>query len=103
MKLGCGATAGAISQTLTYPLDVLRRRMQVTGMKSMGYNYNGSFDAISSIIRQEGLRGLYKGIWPNLIKVTPSTDLSAFYSSRLRLLMISILRYGCFFCCLRND
>ena len=32
-KLSCGATAGAISQTLTYPLDVLRRKMQVTGMK----------------------------------------------------------------------
>lgn len=32
-KLSCGALAGAISQTLTYPLDVLRRKMQVTGMK----------------------------------------------------------------------
>ena len=30
VKLACGGTAGAISQTLTYPLDVLRRRMQVS-------------------------------------------------------------------------
>ncbi|KAK7024242.1 hypothetical protein VNI00_016459 [Paramarasmius palmivorus] len=32
-KLMCGALAGSISQTLTYPFDVLRRKMQVTGMK----------------------------------------------------------------------
>lgn len=39
MKLVCGAWAGAVSQTLTYPLDVIRRRMQVAGMpnSSLGY------------------------------------------------------------------
>lgn len=29
MKLTCGAIAGLIGQTLTYPLDVVRRQMQV--------------------------------------------------------------------------
>lgn len=33
IKLCLGAWAGAVSQTLTYPLDVIRRRMQVSGMK----------------------------------------------------------------------
>ena len=33
VKLCLGAWAGAVSQTLTYPLDVIRRRMQVSGMK----------------------------------------------------------------------
>lgn len=28
-KLGCGGVAGIIGQTLTYPLDVVRRQMQV--------------------------------------------------------------------------
>lgn len=32
-KLCLGAWAGAVSQTLTYPLDVIRRRMQVSGMR----------------------------------------------------------------------
>lgn len=37
MKLACGGIAGAVSQTLTYPCDVLRRRMQVTvGYSSLG-------------------------------------------------------------------
>jgi solute carrier family 25 phosphate transporter 23/24/25/41 len=62
-KLSCGATAGAISQTLTYPLDVLRRKMQVTGMKDkVDFQYKNSFDAIRTIVRLEGLRGLYTGL-----------------------------------------
>lgn len=32
--LMCGALAGSISQTLTYPFDVLRRKMQTTSMGS---------------------------------------------------------------------
>jgi hypothetical protein len=59
---------GSISQTLTYPFDVLRRKMQVTGMKSgvLEKKYNGALDALTSIFRNEGLRGLYRGLWPNL-------------------------------------
>ena len=65
-KLLCGALAGSISQTLTYPFDVLRRKMQVTGMGALGYKYNGALDALQSILRTEGIRGLYRGLWPNL-------------------------------------
>ncbi|OAL52082.1 mitochondrial carrier protein-like protein [Pyrenochaeta sp. DS3sAY3a] len=71
-KLGAGAVSGAVAQTITYPFDVLRRRFQVNTMSGMGYQYSGVFDAIRSIIRTEGLRGLYKGIVPNLLKVAPS-------------------------------
>jgi solute carrier family 25 protein 16 len=28
-KLGCGSVAGLVGQTITYPLDVVRRQMQV--------------------------------------------------------------------------
>ncbi|ESK97415.1 mitochondrial carrier [Moniliophthora roreri MCA 2997] len=79
-KLTCGALAGSISQTLTYPFDVLRRKMQVTGMKSsgLGIKYNGAFEALIGIIRTEGFVGLYRGLWPNLLKVAPSIATSFF-------------------------
>lgn len=77
-KLACGALAGSISQTLTYPFDVIRRKMQVTGMGSLGYQYNGALDALQSIIRTEGVQGLYRGLWPNLLKVAPSIATSFF-------------------------
>ncbi|KAK5117181.1 hypothetical protein LTR85_008949 [Meristemomyces frigidus] len=71
-KLMAGAISGAVAQTCTYPLDVLRRRFQVNTMSGMGYRYKGIFDAIRVIVTQEGVRGLYKGIAPNLLKVAPS-------------------------------
>ncbi|KAH8830301.1 mitochondrial carrier domain-containing protein [Flagelloscypha sp. PMI_526] len=79
-KLLCGALAGSISQTLTYPFDVLRRKMQVTGMKNqaIGVKYNGALHALVTIARTEGIQGLYRGLWPNLLKVAPSIATSFF-------------------------
>ncbi|EAU91139.1 hypothetical protein CC1G_03307 [Coprinopsis cinerea okayama7 len=77
-KLSCGALAGSISQTLTYPFDVLRRKMQVTGMQGGNIKYNGALDALRSILKVEGVQGLYRGLWPNLLKVAPSIATSFF-------------------------
>ena len=41
-------------------------------MSGMGYKYKSIWDALRTIVAQEGLRGLYKGLWPNLLKVAPS-------------------------------
>ncbi|KAL8826868.1 MAG: hypothetical protein Q9191_003540 [Dirinaria sp. TL-2023a] len=71
-KLAAGAISGAFAQTCTYPFDVLRRRFQINTMSGMGYQYRSIWDAITVIISQEGVMGLYKGIVPNLLKVAPS-------------------------------
>ncbi|KAL1903309.1 hypothetical protein Sste5346_000594 [Sporothrix stenoceras] len=71
-KLAAGAISGAVAQTCTYPFDVLRRRFQINTMSGMGYQYKSLTDAIRVIIMQEGIKGLYKGIVPNLLKVAPS-------------------------------
>ena len=41
-------------------------------MSGMGYQYKSIPDAIKTILAQEGFRGLYKGLLPNLLKVAPS-------------------------------
>lgn len=74
-KLLCGGAAGCFSQTVTYPLDLLRRRMQLANMEGF-HHHASSWDAISSIIKTEGYRGLYRGIYPNLVKVGPSIGTS---------------------------
>lgn len=71
-KLAAGAISGAVAQTCTYPFDVLRRRFQINTMSGMGYQYKSITDAVRVIVTEEGLRGLYKGIVPNLLKVAPS-------------------------------
>jgi len=78
-KLSCGALAGSVSQTLTYPFDVLRRKMQVTGMRDGDVkHYNSALDAMRQILRTEGIAGMYRGLWPNLLKVAPSIATSFF-------------------------
>ncbi len=41
-------------------------------MSGLGYQYKSIWDAVATIVSQEGFRGLYKGIVPNLLKVAPS-------------------------------
>ncbi|CAN6617193.1 mitochondrial carrier protein Leu5p [Trichomonascus vanleenenianus] len=73
-KLFSGAASGAIAQTLTYPFDVLRRRFQVVSMGKgeLGFAYNSVLGAFRTIIRSEGVFGMYKGLTANLLKVAPS-------------------------------
>jgi len=42
--------------------------MQVIGLGqgALGYQYNGALDAARVIFKTEGVRGMYRGLWPNL-------------------------------------
>lgn len=71
VRLLCGGLAGAISQTITYPLDVVRRRMQMKGISGELFAYTSTKNAFTVIVKVEGIQGLYKGMWPNLLKVAP--------------------------------
>jgi len=65
--LSLGAAAGLFAQSVCYPLDTIRRRQQIKGK-----HYNGTVDAILKIGRGEGVRGFYRGMVPNAVKVVPS-------------------------------
>lgn len=41
-------------------------------MSGMGYKYTSIGSAVKAIVAEEGLRGLFRGIVPNLLKVAPS-------------------------------
>ena len=71
-KLAAGAIAGGVAQSITYPFDLLRRRFQINTMSGLGYKYKSMWDAVKTIMAQEGIKGMYKGIAPNLLKVAPS-------------------------------
>jgi solute carrier family 25 (mitochondrial phosphate transporter), member 23/24/25/41 len=38
----------------------------VSGMQGSSIKYSGAIDALQSILRAEGVSGLYRGLWPNL-------------------------------------
>ncbi|TDH08339.1 hypothetical protein EPR50_G00097000 [Perca flavescens] len=66
-RLAFGACAGLIGQSASYPLDVVRRRMQTAGVT--GSSYSTILGTMREIVTQEGVvRGLYKGLSMNWIK-----------------------------------
>ncbi|EFA84007.1 EF-hand domain-containing protein [Heterostelium album PN500] len=71
-----GAISGATAQTITYPIDLLRRRLQVQGIGGAPLIYSGPLDACKKVIKEEGVRGLYKGMIPCYLKVIPAISIS---------------------------
>jgi len=71
-KLGCGSVAGLVGQTITYPLDVVRRQMQVQALSSSSLVGRGTFESLVLIAKQQGWRQLFSGLSINYLKVVPS-------------------------------
>ncbi|KAM9761390.1 mitochondrial coenzyme A transporter SLC25A42-like [Menidia menidia] len=66
-RLAFGACAGLIGQSASYPLDVVRRRMQTAGVT--GSSCATILGTMREIVTQEGVRrGLYKGLSMNWVK-----------------------------------
>ena len=68
--LGLGACAGIFAQSCCYPLDTIRRSMQMPGN-----NYTGIFNCLKTIYGNGGFKGFYKGVIPNAIKIVPNNGI----------------------------
>lgn len=83
--VGTGAIAGLLSKLTVYPLDTVKKRMQmrqVPRCTSYGVipHYESSWACLRDILAREGLRGLYKGTSPSLVKsvVTHSSTFATY-------------------------
>lgn len=74
--LFCTTVAGTISQFPTYPVHVIVSRLASQGTPGIPREYTGFVDAFKKIVAKEGVRGLYKGILPSLMKSLPSSGIS---------------------------
>lgn len=63
-------SAGGLAAGLANPAEVALVRMQSDGMKPKAEraNYRSVFDALIRVARGEGLRGLYSGSYPTIIR-----------------------------------
>ncbi|ESP04634.1 hypothetical protein LOTGIDRAFT_135819 [Lottia gigantea] len=78
-KLVCGGISGAVSQTITYPLDIVRRRLQVSVLlpDSHKYEQQGWVETLRLIKQENGIvNGLYRGLSINYIRVIPMAAVS---------------------------
>lgn len=94
-----GSAAGAISQTVIYPMEVLKTRFC---LRSTG-QYTGLMDAAAKINAQGGLRNFYRGYVPNLLGIIPYAGIDlTIYEVRI-FFMIFILNNVLFFADLKKD
>ncbi|KAH8946844.1 hypothetical protein BDL97_11G008300 [Sphagnum fallax] len=71
LHLLSAAEAGSIVCVLTNPVWLVKTRLQLQGPAHGTHQpYTGFYDALRSILKEEGWRGLYKGLGPGLVLVS---------------------------------
>jgi len=89
----CGALSGACGQASAHPLDVVRRRMQMQGIKAaMETDKDGKppkkisnmVQGLYSIATEEGWQVLFKGLGPACAEKVPSTAIGYFIYETLK-------------------
>tara|TARA_Y100001970_G_scaffold49054_1_gene62207 strand:+ start:153 stop:959 length:807 start_codon:yes stop_codon:yes gene_type:complete len=71
VHLLAGGLSGMSAICLTYPSDLLRRRFQMQGFSKEVPKYTGIYNSMKTIVKEEGVRGLYRGLGPACIRNFP--------------------------------
>ena len=90
-----GVTASVLSKSAVFPLDTVRKRLQVQGPSRSRYvggrvpvYDRGVINTIKMIMRKEGMIGLYRGLTVSLVKAAPSSAVTMWaYERALHLIM----------------
>eukprot|EP00475_Leptophrys_vorax_P005837 TRINITY_DN13535_c0_g2_i1.p1 TRINITY_DN13535_c0_g2~~TRINITY_DN13535_c0_g2_i1.p1 ORF type:complete len:302 (-),score=66.74 TRINITY_DN13535_c0_g2_i1:185-964(-) len=81
----CGSATMAFAQTIAYPLDIVRRRMQIEGSSPKPLFFSRRmFSILQSIYQAQGVRGFYRGASLNFVKALPSATIGFFVYEFLR-------------------
>ncbi|CAK7268457.1 mitochondrial thiamine pyrophosphate transporter [Sporothrix epigloea] len=90
-----GVTAAVLAKTFVFPLDLVRKRIQVQGPTRSRYVHknipvynNGVARALQVILRTEGVRGLYRGLTVSLVKAAPANAITVWTYERVLHLLI---------------
>lgn len=62
-RLLAGSTTGALAVAVAQPTDVVKVRFQAQARAVGGQRYQSTVDAYKTIAREEGFRGLWKGVY----------------------------------------
>jgi len=68
----CGAASGILATLVTFPMDTIRRRMQIQNLHIPNVEDRlSSRQQFTKLVSNEGLTSLYRGLTPELLKVVP--------------------------------
>lgn len=79
-----GGLAGAVAQSIIYPLELVRTRLAVCPSGT----YRGIADVFRKVLRVEGWRAFYRGLTPSMLGIIPyaGVDIAVFEMLKERLL-----------------
>lgn len=82
-----GALSGLTASTISYPLEVARKRLMVGALH--GKCPPNMAAALSEVVRQDGIIGLYRGWGASCLKVMPSSGITwMFYEAWKDILLV---------------
>jgi hypothetical protein len=83
--------AGFVAAVVTSPVDVIKTRIMNQKVGTNGeLLYRGTLDCLVKVIRTEGMIGLYKGFFPNWMRIGPHTVVVSFFPYSLMLIHLTI-------------
>ncbi|KAJ5098079.1 mitochondrial carrier protein [Penicillium argentinense] len=82
-ELFSGAIAGLVAQTFSYPLEVVRRRMQVSGAVGDGHR-RSILETGRTVWLERGFRGFWVGLTIGYIKIVPMSATAFFVYERMK-------------------
>lgn len=90
-----GITASILSKSVVFPLDTVRKRLQVQGPSRSKYvggaripvYERGVLNTIKTILAREGAIGLYRGLTVSLVKAAPSSAVTMWAYERALILL----------------
>jgi len=71
----CGAISSTCGMVCSFPLQLIRTRLQATGLDGM-VKYDGIWHCFTSTVRKDGFFGLYRGFGPNMLKALPAISIT---------------------------
>jgi len=91
-----GVAASVVAKTGSFPLDLVRKRIQVQGPTRSRYvhknipEYHSMVGTVRAILRKEGIRGLYRGLTVSLFKAAPASAVTMWTYERALRFYISL-------------
>jgi len=97
-KILAGLTTGAFGITIANPTDVVKVRLQAEGRlpPNVPRKYNSVTDAYVKIVREEGIRGLWRGWAPNVLRnsVINAVELASYDEIKYQIIASGFLKDG---------
>ncbi|KAJ8890994.1 hypothetical protein PR048_010503 [Dryococelus australis] len=84
LLLSCGTVSSTCGQVCSYPLVLVRTRLQAQVVTNVGQSDCTMTGLIRNIVQREGVVGLYRGITPNFLKAAPAVSISYVVYERCR-------------------